>query len=105
MNKSGDTAAIIPLLPNGWELISANAGLNAPLRSTRWQPKVSELMSALGKSRHLQCKKACPLGSRKRTCAVQLMMSAKGHKRTLMSFAFSKTFGLRQELMSHSKHC
>jgi hypothetical protein len=50
MNKSGDTAAIIPLLPNGWELISANAGLNAPLRSTRWQPKVSELMSALGKA-------------------------------------------------------
>jgi hypothetical protein len=30
-------------------------------------------MSALGvKSRHVQCKKACPLYPRKRTCAVRL---------------------------------
>jgi len=30
------------------------------------------------KSRHMRCKMACPLYTRKRTCAVQLEMSAKG---------------------------
>jgi hypothetical protein len=34
------------------------------------------------KSRHMQCKTACPLYPRKRTCAVQLTMSALGQKRT-----------------------
>src|SRR5262249_25535252 len=34
------------------------------------------------KSRHSQRNKACPLYPRKRTCAVQLRMSAKGQKRT-----------------------
>ena len=33
-------------------------------------------------SRHLQRKKACPLYPRKRTCAMQLGMSAMGQKRT-----------------------
>src|SRR5262249_29311429 len=35
------------------------------------------------KSRHMQCTTACPLYPRKRTCAVQLAMSALGQKRTL----------------------
>jgi SCO1/SenC len=35
------------------------------------------------KGRHMQRKKSCPLCPRKRTCAMQLGMSAKGHKRTL----------------------
>src|SRR5262249_7056351 len=34
------------------------------------------------KSRHSQRKKTCPLHPRKRTCALQLGMSAKGQKRT-----------------------
>src|SRR5262249_43423784 len=34
------------------------------------------------KSRHMQCKRACPLYPRKRTCALQLEMAALGHKRT-----------------------
>jgi hypothetical protein len=33
-------------------------------------------------SGHMQCKRACPLYPQKRTCAVQLGMSALGHKRT-----------------------
>src|SRR5262245_45133498 len=36
-------------------------------------------------SRHLQCKMACPLYPRKRTCAVQKGMSATGQKRTSVS--------------------
>jgi hypothetical protein len=39
-------------------------------------------MSALGQSRHMQCKTPCPLYPQKRTCAVQLGMSALGQKRT-----------------------
>jgi hypothetical protein len=39
------------------------------------------LMSALVKSRHLRCKKSCPLYPRKRTFAAHLGMSAKGKKR------------------------
>jgi hypothetical protein len=39
-------------------------------------------MSALGHERTLRRKKSCPLYPRKRTCAVQLGMSAKGQKRT-----------------------
>src|SRR5262249_58493211 len=35
------------------------------------------------KSRHSRRKKSCPLYPRKRTCAVQLGMSAMGQKRTL----------------------
>jgi hypothetical protein len=35
-------------------------------------------MSTLGQSGHMQCKKPCPLYPRKRTCAVQLGMSALG---------------------------
>jgi hypothetical protein len=34
------------------------------------------------KSRHLQCANRCPLYPQKRTCAVQLAMSALGQKRT-----------------------
>jgi hypothetical protein len=39
-------------------------------------------MSALVKSRHFAVQSPCPLYPRKRTCAVQLRMSALGHKRT-----------------------
>src|SRR5262245_56335111 len=34
------------------------------------------------KSGHVQCKRACPLYPRKRTCAMQLRMSAKGQEQT-----------------------
>src|SRR5262249_34573379 len=34
------------------------------------------------KSRHMQCKRSCPLYPQKRTCALQLEMSALGQKRT-----------------------
>jgi hypothetical protein len=34
------------------------------------------------KSGHLHCNRPCPLCPQKRTCAVQLWMSAKGQKRT-----------------------
>jgi|RhiMetStandDraft_8_1073273.scaffolds.fasta_scaffold12259_1 hypothetical protein len=39
-------------------------------------------MSALGQSRHVERTSRCPLCLQKRTCAVQPVMSAKGHKRT-----------------------
>src|SRR5262249_12267911 len=36
------------------------------------------------KSRHMECKTSCPLYPRKRTCALQLGMSAMGQKRTFI---------------------
>ena len=43
-------------------------------------------MSLWVKSRHLQCRKACPLLPRKQTCAAQLGMSAKCQKQTSRRF-------------------
>src|SRR5215472_19230649 len=40
-------------------------------------------------SRHVHCKRPCPLYPRKRTCAVQLEMSALGHKQTFQRCRYS----------------
>ena len=42
-------------------------------------------------SGHLQCKTTCPLYSRKRTCAVQLGMSALCQLRTSRSSSFNRS--------------
>src|SRR5262245_22392104 len=52
--------------------LSKNAGLRCPL----WV-----------KSRHMQCKRACPLYTRKRTGASHWAMSAKGQKRTHAAYS------------------
>jgi hypothetical protein len=44
-------------------------------------------MSAMGQK--MRCKKACALYPRKRTCAAQLGMSAKGQKRTFSTIGMS----------------
>src|SRR5262245_46916187 len=65
--------------------------------------KEGSTMSALGHKRHMQRKTSCPLYPRKRTCAVQLGMSALGQKRThaLQQFLFDHLVGAGDQRWRH----
>jgi hypothetical protein len=54
------------------------------------------------KSRHMQCKKACPLYPQERTCAVQLWMSALGQQGT-WPMLFDHLIGSIQQAKRHGE--
>ena len=94
--KKRDELAPSHCLPRGSGLVIVAAqtcGGNAPGARQK-----HDLMSALGQSRHLQCKRSCPLYPRKRILAAHKSMSAlskSGHRVTFQRNELGRPRGHR----------